>query len=767
MNDNRVFQVGEAVIRPDALSKVTGDETYAIDGFGTDFLWAGVKRAGIPHARIIHISKAAALGMPGVRAVLTAGDIKGKNRQGVIRKDQPVLADDRVRHCGDAVALVVAESPATLSAALDAIVPEFDPLEAVFDPEEALRPGAPVLHPEHPGANALFTAEVRTGSVETAFDGCPAVVEACFELPRQAHAFLETENGWAVTDEHGRIEITVSTQTPFRDRMETAEALGISPDRIRIIAPHCGGAFGGKDGITVQSLLALAALTCPGVPVKMWWRREESFLAGAKRHPARLYYRLGAKTDGTLSALSARLYFDTGPYDHLGGVVAALGLEHAGGSYRIPSTHLAAWAVYTNNPLSGAFRGFGVPQAAGAMESMMDMMAEKLRICPLALRRKNALVRGDRCPAGVTRQGSVGLLECLKTLEAHPLWKERDHWKVSAGPFKMRGTGIACMSHGMGYGPTVPDSATAGIRLMDDGRFEVMAGVVDMGQGNVAAYLQIAGDILSQPPEHLIAILPDTDKTFPCGSSSASRTTFTYANALIGAATALKERIFARAADALMVSNISALVLVPGAVRHLSTGQEMPLSRLGMFLNPAERVATYHYRAPVSGEPPHPDANLRLHGFPHLIFSHAAHLVRVEVDMLTGQVSVPEYLAVSDCGRILNPRNFSGQQEGAVVQGLGYALSEEVIADKGRMVNRDFTTYIIPTTLDAPNIESVAVPLADEAGPFGLKGAGEIGIDIPLPAVANALFDACGVRFLKFPMTPERILAALMKKDVP
>ncbi|BBO91341.1 xanthine dehydrogenase family protein molybdopterin-binding subunit [Desulfosarcina ovata] len=765
--DHRVYQIGEAMPRSDALGKATGAEKFSIDTYGNDLLWAGVKRGGVPHARIRGIDIQAAQTTPGVRAVLTARDVNGTNRQGVIRKDQPVLADDRVRHCGDAVALVVAESSAALEAALDRIVLDLDPLEAIFDPEAALRDDAPLIHPDHAGGNTLFHATIQNGDPQQALSDCDAVVEGCFDLPRQAHAFLETENGWALADDEGRLDITVSTQTPFRDRLEVAEALGLAVDRIRIRAPFCGGAFGGKDGITVQSLLALAALSCPGRPVKMWWRREESFLAGVKRHPARLYYRLGADRDGTLKAVSARIYLDTGPYDHLGGVVAALGLEHAGGPYRIPHADLAVWAAYTNNPVSGAFRGFGVPQVAAAMESMMDMVAAKLRICPLALRRKNALVRGDRCPAGVTRQGSVGLLECLKTLEAHPLWKEREHWKASAGPNTMRGTGIACISHGMGYGPTVPDSATAGIRLMDDGRFEVMAGVVDMGQGNAAAYLQMAGDILSQPPGHLIPVLPDTDKTFPSGSSSASRTTFTYGNALIGAARALKERIFARAADALMVSDTSALILVPGAVRHLATGREITLSRLGMFLNPAERFATYHYRAPVSGEAPHPDGNLRLHGFPHSIFSHAAHLVRVEVDALTGQVSVPEYLGVNDCGRILNPQNFSGQQEGAVVQGLGYALYEEVIADKGRMMTRDFTTYIIPTALDAPKIESVAVALAEEAGPFGLKGAGEIGIDIPLPAVANALFDACGVRLLKFPMTPERILTALVKKDAP
>jgi CO/xanthine dehydrogenase Mo-binding subunit len=626
-----------------------------------------------------------------------------------------------------------------------------------------LEKGAPILHADHPNGNALFTAEIETGDGENAFNTCDEIIEARFDLPRQAHAFLETENGWALSDKDGRLEIIASTQTPFRDRFEVAEALGLPLEQIHIQAPYCGGAFGGKDGITVQSLLALAALRCPARPVKMMWDREESFLAGAKRHPARAYYRLGATRDGTLKALSARIYFDTGPYDHLGGAVAALGLEHAGGPYRIPHTRLKVWSVYTNNPLSGAFRGFGVPQVAAAMESMMDMMAKRLNLSPLEIRLKNALVRGDRCPAGVTRQGSIGLMECLKTVQAHPLWQRRLLWKAEALPFKKRGTGLAAVFHGMGYGPLVPDSATAGISLTDAGNFRILSGPVDMGQGNAATYLQIAGDILSQPLDGMELVLPDTDRTFPCGSASASRTTYTFGNALVGAAKALKERLLARGADLFMAADTAELALVPGGIRHLPTGKDLPLSRIARLLNPAERSATHHFRAPVSREMPGVDPNLRLHGFPHGIFSYAVHLARVEVDELTGQVSVVDYLTVSDCGRIINPRIFEGQQEGAVVQGLGYALFEEVITDAGRMKTTDLTTYILPTASDVPQMESLAIPLVEYTGPFGLKGAGEIGMDAPAPALANAVDDACGTRLHRFPLTAERILTELSK----
>jgi CO/xanthine dehydrogenase Mo-binding subunit len=759
----RAYQIGEAMPRPDAATKATGSEKFAADHYGPGVLWAGVKRAGIPHARILGVGTEEALRVPGVVAVLTARDVAGTNRQGVIRKDQPVLAHDRVRHCGDPVALVVAENKAVLEDALDRIVLDLTPLSAVFDPEEALAEGAPRIHEDHPGGNVLFSAEITTGDGEKAFADCDEIVEIRLDLPRQAHAFLETENGWAVLEEDGILRIVVSTQTPFRDRFEVAEALGLSAERIRIIAPYCGGAFGGKDGITVQSLLALAALRCPGRPVKMLWNREESFLAGAKRHPARLHYRLGAKRDGTLHALSARILFDTGPYDHLGGAVTALALEHAGGPYRIPHACLKARAVHTNNPVSGAFRGFGVPQVAAAVESAMDMMADRLKLSPLEIRMRNALLRGDRCPAGITRQGSVGLMACLKTVRSHPLWQERSSWKAEAGAFRRRGTGIACVMHGMGYGPVVPDSATAGIELTDQGKLRVLSGVVDMGQGNAATYMQMAGDILCQAPENLELVPPDTARTFPSGSASASRTTYTFGNALIGAAEALKKRLLARGADLLMAPDPAELVLVPGGIRHLPTGREIPLARLSRMLGPAERSATCHFRAPVSREAPAGDANLRIHGFPHCIFSYGVHLARVEVDELTGKVSAADYLTVSDCGQILNPQLFEGQQEGAVAQGLGYALCEDFIAQDGRIRTPDLTTYIIPTARDVPEVETIAVAVAEHTGPFGLKGAGEIGIDGPAPAVANAVADACGVRPVRFPITAERIMDGLLE----
>lgn len=760
------LQIGQALPRWDAPAKTTGAERFAADLGGGETLWAGVKRSGLPHARLVAVDSAAALQVSGVLAVLTHEDVGGTNRQGAVRKDHPVLVNDKSRHCGDPVALVVAESREALEQALAALLVAWEPLAAVLDPHRALEAGSPLVHEDWAGGNVLLAPAVRTGEGAAAFEACTESAELCLELPRQEHAYLETEGGRARVGDDGRVTIEASTQTPFRDRAEVAEALGLDPARVRVIAPACGGAFGGKDGITVQTLLALAALRFPGRAVKMVWSREESFVASAKRHAARVHCRLGAKADGTFHAFEARLVYDTGPYDHLGGVVVALGLEHAPGPYRIPHVALEGKAVYTNNPIGGAFRGFGVPQVAAVTEQVVDLLAARLALDPVELRRRNLVRKGDRNAVGVTLTGSVGAADCLERLAAHPLWRDRESWKAGAPPFTRRGTGLASIFQAMGYGPVVPDVAHAKVELTAEGRFRVYCGVVDLGQGNGSTFLQMAGDLLNQDGGHLELVLPDTDRTLPCGSASASRTTFTFGNALLGACGVLKERLLLRAADLLLVSGAAQFALAPGLVRHLPTGREFPLARLAAVLGPDERTAVFRYQAPTAPEDPTGDPYVRAHGIPHLVYSYGAHLARVEVDELTGRVEVRDYLAVHDCGRVLNPQLWEQQVQGGVAQGLGYALLEDFQVDEGRVVTKNFSTYGIPTALDLPEFTAVAVELHEPSGPFGLKGSGELPVNGPLPAVANAVADACGVRVLHPPLTAERVLAGLREPGV-
>ncbi|PKN05757.1 MAG: carbon monoxide dehydrogenase [Deltaproteobacteria bacterium HGW-Deltaproteobacteria-9] len=758
--------IGNVTPRADAATKVTGAEKYAADYYGDDLLWAGVKRARIPHGLIREVKTAQAKNLPGVIAVLTGRDVPGTNRQGIVHKDQPVIAADKVRHCGDAVALVLAEDKDTLQKALALIEVDIEPLPGIFGIDDALQPGAPAVHEEHATGNILLRATVDSGNVQQAWPGCDVVLEETFTVPVQAHAFIETENGVAWQTPDGNIVMVVSTQAPFRDRFEISHALGIPMNSIRIIGPYLGGAFGGKDGATVQCLLTLAAMNAGGRRVKMWWSREENMIAGYKRHAARMHYRLGAASDGTLRALHCRLYYDTGAYAHLGGEVMALGMEHAGGPYRIHHTLIEGWCLYTNNPIAGAMRGFGVVQVSFAFERMMDKLSEKLGIDPLELRLKNALRCGDKNCAGVVLTQPTGIVDCLEEIKKHPLWQQRASWKSQAARYKKRGVGVAAVFNGMGYGRGLPDSAIAKVELAADGHIRVYNGVSDMGQGNATAFIQIAGQILCQENTALELVQPDTARTLPSGSASASRTTYTYGNALIKACADLRQKLVGFAALALMADNTDDLELQPGRVLHLPSGKEISLQQIAGAMSEDYWTCTSQFIMPVVRNVPDTGKEFTI-GFPHLLFSHAAHLVYVEVDELTGIVEVKDYLAATEAGRVINPQSFEQQVQGAIAQGIGYALSEQVILKEGNILNPNFATYIIPTAPDIPEITSLAVEAYEPSGPYGMKGVGEVGTNGPLPAIANALADACGIAPVRSPLTAGYVLDCLLLKDAP
>lgn len=757
---DRPVNIGSILYRQDGRFKITGEAKFATDFYGENFVWAGVKRAGIPCAIIKNLDCTEALSLPGVICILTYRDIRGTNRQGVVRKDQPVLVEDRINHCGDAVALVLAETRTAMETAIDSINIETEPLPPLISPESACNEDSPLVHEENASGNILLGSRITVGKGKNAESECSAIIEATFETQRQEHAYLETENGWARLDNTGKIEIVCSTQTPFRDRAEVAEALGLDPKNIRIIVAHVGGAFGGKDGITVQSLLGLAALHSEGRPVKMWWSREESFVASVKRHPSILKYRLGSKANGDLHYLDVDITLDTGPYDHLGGVVLALAMEHSGGPYRIPNGIINGRCVYTNNPVSGAFRGFGVTQASSGIERAIDILADRIEMDPLELRIRNALKPGDINFVGKTLTSSTGISECLETLSKNPLWTNRSSWKKDCGFHKKRGVGISAVAHASGYGPVVPDYANAKIELTDDGKFRVYCGVVDMGQGNSTANVQIICSVLNQIPDNIELVLPDTAQTLPSCSASASRCTYTFGNALISAAKIMKDRLCQKAADLMMKKDPGSFAIVRNVMRHLPTGSETPLNFIAGLMNASEKVVTAYFRAPVAEDMVTEDINLRLHGMPHNLYSYAANLAAVELDEITGKVTIANYATVSDCGNVLNPQAYEQQIQGGAIQGIGLALYEDFESVEGRITTADFSTYLVPTSMDAPDVDSVALGICESTGPFGSKGIGEIGINGPLPAIANALFDATGHVFKKSPITPEMVLNA-------
>ncbi|MHC1753637.1 xanthine dehydrogenase family protein molybdopterin-binding subunit [Humidesulfovibrio sp.] len=758
--------------RADALMKATGAERYAFDHAPQGCLHAGAYRpgaaAGVACGRLLRVDATAALAVPGVLRVLTAADVPGPNLHGIIHKDQPVLCGDVLRHAGDPVALVLAETPEALRDGLAALRADIEPLPGVFDPEAALKRGAPLVHQGRKGGNLLMRARIEKGDARAVLKNAPVVLRGEFFTPVQEHAFLETQCGVAQLLPSGGLDMTLSTQSPFRDRFEIAGALGLDPFTIRIRAPHLGGGFGGKDGATVQCLLALAALNAQGRPVRMAWDREESILAGFKRHAVRLRCTLGAQADGTLTAFSCDMLYDTGAYAHLGGEVMELSMEHACGPYRVPHVRVEGRCVYTNNPIAGAFRGFGVAQASPAFEGLMDELAARLGLDPLELRRKNALVRGDENCSGVRLAGSTDLAACLEAVAAHPLWTGREAWRNAAPSFTRRGVGLAAVFNGMGYGRGLPDMGIAKVELTPEGGFLVYASVADMGQGNISAFALLAAQELNQEPGAVGLVLPDTERCHPSGSSSAGRTTYTFGNALLRACAALKAKLLSRAAMALLCDSLDGLELLPGRVAHRPTGKAMPLAVLARFLPRDDRISLGEFLMPVAAAVSGRAQGFMI-GFPHLLFAYAAHLARIEVDELTGRVRVCDYVCVTDGGRVLTRQGFDQQAHGGAAQGLGFALFEDFRLDVGRIQSRDLSTYLIPTALDLPDVESLAVDGCEESGPRGLKGVGEVGMNGPAPAIAAALRHCLGappkaaaLRLLRrLPFTPERVLALL------
>lgn len=759
----RTLDVGVRTPRFEAMAKVRGEERYAADISEEGMLWAVAHRAGVPSARLKGLDTSRAAVVPGVKAILTASDVKGTNLLGLIEPDQPVLVTDRVRFAGDPLCLVVAETLQAAQRAAALVDVDQEILPAVFDPERALEPDAPQLYPDREKGNLIVSGHVRRGDADAILATCDHVVEKTFRFPAQEHAYLETESGVARYAD-GVLTLEVSTQNPWRDRDELSRALGLPRERIRVIAPCLGGGFGGKDGVVIQGLLGLAALHTGGSPVKMVFTREESFLCSPKRHASVTTMTLGCDAAGRLKALKCRVLLDGGAYESMSVPVLMNGLDHTGGCYRFEAVDLEGRAVYTNNPFGGAFRAFGAPQVEGALEQLVDSLAALTGLDPVDFRLKNALVRGDRNASGVTLTGTVGIVPCLEVLGDHELWKGRKEWAASAPPGRLRATGMAAIVHGQGFGPGIPDFANARIELTEGGLFRIVSGISDMGQGNSSTYVQLAGDLLCQGADRFEMVQPDTDQALRSGPAAASRTTYMYGRALLDAAATLRDRM-ARKAGMILGADERDLVLLPGRFRNEETGREIPLEALWSFMEPPERCSVAGFLAPTSDAGPETDYGPRGMGFPHCVFSWGAHLARVEVNRFTGEVEVADYLAVTEAGRVVNPLCFRQQVEGGLVQGLGYALMEDFAVAEGLPVTADLSTYIVPTVMDVPRIRSEAVELDEPTGPRGLKGLGEMPLIGPLPAVGNALARICGRLLCRSPFTAERVLAALEEKE--
>jgi CO/xanthine dehydrogenase Mo-binding subunit len=711
--------IGASLPRPDALAKVTGAARYPGDLSRPGMLHLKVVFAGRPHARILAVETAAALAHPGVVAVLTAADVP-HNAYGLITADQPVLCGDVVRFVGDRVAVVAAETREAAEAGARLVAVRYEDLPAVVDAEDALLPGAPLIHPAR-GSNLLYHCPIRKGDAEAALAAAAVVVEGEFSTTWQEHAFLQPEAGLAYLDEQGRVVVETAGQWLHEDRRQIAEILGLPEERVVVRYAAIGGAFGGREDLSVQHLLALAAWRL-GRPATITWDREESMVGHHKRHPVRVRCRWGATRDGRIVAVRAEALADGGAYASTSQEVIKCVALFASGCYEVPNISVDGYAVYTHNVPSGAFRGFGAPQAQLASEIMVTRLAHALRMDPVELRRINLYREGSVEPTGRPLPPGVSVRECLEAcLEAHSAQRTA-YGDENPAPHLRRAWGMACGLKNLGYSFGFPEQATATVELFGGAqieRAELRVGAADVGQGVHLILRQIAAEVLGLPMAAVAIIADDSAQAPNAGSASASRLTIMAGRAVYEAA---------------------------AAARREWENEERPAR------------ATVQYRAPATT----PLDPVTTEGRPNYAYGYTAQAVEVEVDVTTGQLQVLRVISAHDVGRAVNRQQVEGQIEGALAQALGYTLMEQFQMRGGRVLTPGFSTYLLPTILDTPpEITPVILELADPEGPFGARGVAELPLVSFAPAVAAAIHAATGAWVTDQPFTPERVLAAI------
>lgn len=741
--------VGARVAKLDGVAKLTGAEHYGADGIPSDALWLKIVRSPHPAADFTIDDPRALLDRhPGLIRVLTAADIPD-NQFGVYPdlKDQSVLADGRVRHRGEAVAALLG-TRAVLDLIRDEDLPiHYQPREPVVGLDAARAADAPAVHADRPG-NFLIEGALTCGDADAAFATCAAVADGRFTTSFVEHAYIEPEAGWAerVGD---RIELHVTTQSPYMDRDETAHVLRVAPERVRIVPTACGGGFGGKLDLSVQPLLAVAA-SLVDRPVALVYERPESMASTTKRHPAEIFAKFGCDAEGRLLACSVDADFDTGAYASWGPTVAGRVPVHAMGPYRVSAVATRGRAFLTNAPPAGAFRGFGVPQVAIAHEALLDDLAAQLGQDRLEFRHRNALRVGDQMATGQTLSASAGLAACLEALR--PRWQSLLEEVADAnGTVTRQGVGIGCMWYGIGN-TSMSNPSTMRITLTRDGRLILYSGAVDIGQGSNTILLQIAADALGIAVESFELVAGDTDRTADAGKTSASRQTFVSGKAVELAARDLRGQILRRVnagADA-------ALALAGGVVEVSGAGR---VHRLDLTALPADSDG-----AVLAGEgrfdPPTAPLDATGQGAPYASYAFGAQIAHVEVDLELGTTKVLEMIAAHDVGRAINPTQVEGQIHGGIAQGLGLALMEEYLPGQ----TENLHDYLIPTFGDMPRMEVILIEDPEPLGPFGAKGVGEPGLIPTAAAILGAIHHATGVRVTHVPVLPHRLHAALRAK---
>jgi len=735
--------VGSRIVRVDGPAKVTGRDVFGADGIPAEALWIRVVRS--PHARArFELGDLEPLRRR-LAAVLTAADVPF-NGYGIYPdiKDQPVLADKQVRYRGEAVVALVGERDQVLAIRDDEVPIAWIPEPPVFGVDAARAEEAPLVQADRPG-NLLLKGGVKRGDAMAAFEACAAVAEGTFETAFVEHAYIEPEAGWALRV-GDRIEIHATTQTPYMDRDEIANLMRLKPEAVRIVPTACGGGFGGKLDLSVQPLIAIAAWTL-GRPVALVYTRPESMAASTKRHPARVTARFGCDAEGKLLACDVTALFDTGAYASWGPTVANRVPVHAMGPYAIPNVRTWGEAFFTNGPPAGAFRGFGVPQAAIAHEAMMDELADRLGIDRLEFRHRNALRAGDTTATGQTLAHSAGLAQCLEALRPH--WRKA-HEEIAAfnatGGSHRRGIGIGCMWYGIGN-TSMSNPSRMRLGLSPGGTLTLYSGALDIGQGSNTIMVQIAADAVGLPAAQFALVTGDTDLTADAGKTSASRQTFVSGKAAEKAGQDLRQQILRLAnagPDAVLTLDGATLSVRDGAeVRTIDLATAGPLMGEGAF------------------DPPTTPLDADGQGVPYATYAFAAQLAEVEVDLELGTVKVLRIVAAHDVGRAINPTLVEGQIQGGVAQGLGLALMEEYLP--GRTEN--LHDYLIPAVGDIPEIDCLLIEDREPLGPSGAKGIGEPALVPTAPAILGAVHHATGVRVHRVPLLPHRLREGIAARE--
>jgi len=731
--------IGISYKRVDALDKVTGKADYSGDLVLPEMLSMKLLFAGRPHAIVKSIDTKKAAALEGVVLVLTAVDVP-KNEYGLQVADQPVLCGpgsgieyaDRVRFVGDQVAVVVAETEGIASAACKLIDVEYKDLPVILDPFEAAKDGALLLHPDKK-SNIYQSYRIRKGDTEKAFLDADVIIEGEYHTPVQEHAYLQPEAGVAYYDEQGRITVAVGGQWAHEEQEQIAHSLGLEIDQVRVIHPAIGGAFGGREDMSVQIVLGLAVLRLreKGInrPVRIVWSREESIIGHHKRHAYHIKTRWAASRDGKLLAAEVDITADGGAYMYTSNKVLGNATINCTGPYDIPNVKVDSRAVATNKVPGGAFRGFGGPQGAFAAESQMNKLAEKLNMDPVELRLKNALTKGALSSVQSPLPGIVNVSQVLQSCAEKSFWKmDKDSWvkkshTESRGEYK-RGVGFACGFKNVGFSAGYQENAWATVELHGAKNIEeiiIRHAAAEVGQGTHTAIVQMTAEALKVPVDKVRIISADTGETRDSGSVSASRMTFMAGNSVIGAAKQALEKWH---------------------------NEERPA------------IATYQYLAPkTTNFDPETGASK-----PNFAYGYVAQAVQLMVDTETGQINVEKVFSAHDVGKAINPAQLVGQIEGGVIQALGYVLTENYLEEDGYVKTDKLSTYLIPTVQDVPPVmESIILENPDPNGPFGALGVAEMPYISLAPAVTAAVHDATGIWFDEFPLTPERVLRGLGK----